>query len=95
MKTKDAIIEELSFEINQFLNSNDEEISFACISYDIINRALYKLGYTGENDLDINGWQKDYWQTYVNNNHYLYISGSMYYGNLCINKTNDDYDGEL
>jgi len=44
----------------------------------LVDEYLQELGYKDRGDMDINGWQGDYWQKWTKGKEILYISGCMY-----------------
>lgn len=65
-----------------------EEFSAGCISLALVKEVLEKLGWTDTEDLETNGWDIDYWVTFIKEGKdFKYIvSGSLYYGNINIRK---------
>ena len=65
------------------MESEPEEFSAGCISFALVKEVL---GWT--EDLETNGWDIDYWVTFIKEGKdFKYIvSGSLYYGNINIRK---------
>ena len=88
MEEKKAIIKEIiKLEVEEFLqNQNQRKLEFSNLAYHFIEEAIEALGYSDNDDLDTNGWQVDYWNTFSNGDNHLSVSGSMYYGDMTIYK---------
>lgn len=54
---------------------------------------LVKLGFEKSGDLDSNGWDSDYWQTYAKNNKKYTLAGSGYYGGISFELDTMDLGG--
>lgn len=70
------------------MESEPEEFSAGCISFTLVKEVLEKLGWTDTEDLETNGWDIDYWVTFIKEgkNFDYIVSGSLYYGNINIRK---------
>jgi len=44
----------------------------------LLDEFLKELGYKDRGDMDLNGWQADFWESWRKGEGILYISGSMY-----------------
>jgi len=89
VQTKEQLTEEVSNDILKLMGGLKDKVSYDCLSYGIVKDALNTIGYYDNDDYDTNGWQVDYWNTFIyfkNPTDILYISGSMYYGNLTISR---------
>lgn len=76
----------ISDQLFHIMESEPEEFSAGCISLALVKEVLEKLGWT--EDLETNGWDIDYWVTFIKEGKdFKYIvSGSLYYGNIIIRK---------
>ena len=69
-KSKDQYIEELASKIMSFLNSNEENLTFDCMPFGFIEKALTILDYKYL-EMDTTGWQVDYWAFFKKNKTHL------------------------
>lgn len=78
----------ISDQLFHIMESEPEEFSAGCISLALVKEVLEKLGWTDTEDLETNGWDIDYWVTFIKEGKdFKYIvSGSLYYGNINIRK---------
>lgn len=89
-KVKDGEVD--CYDSEQLYESTDdlapEEFSAGCISFTLVKEVLEKLGWTDTEDLETNGWDIDYWVTFIKEgkNFDYIVSGSLYYGNINIRK---------
>ena len=74
----------ISDQLFHIMESEPEEFSAGCISLALVKEVLEKLGWTDTEDLETNGWDIDYWVTFIKEGKdFKYIvSGSLYYGNI-------------
>lgn len=78
----------ISDQLFHIMESEPEEFSAGCISFALVKEVLEELGWTDTEDLETNGWDIDYWVTFIKEGKdFKYIvSGSLYYGNINIRK---------
>lgn len=78
----------ISDQLFHIMESEPEEFSAGCISFALVKEVLEKLGWTDTEDLETNGWDIDYWVTFIKEgkNFDYIVSGSLYYGNINIRK---------
>lgn len=78
----------ISDQLFHIMESEPEEFSAGCISLALVKEVLEKLGWTDTEDLETNGWDIDYWVTFIKEGKdFKYIvNGSLYYGNINIRK---------
>lgn len=78
----------ISDQLFHIMESEPEEFSAGCISLALVKEVLEKLGWTDTEDLETNGWDIDYWVTFIKEGKdFKYIvRGSLYYGNINIRK---------
>lgn len=78
----------ISDQLFHIMESEPEEFSAGCISLALVKEVLEKLGWTDTEDLETNGWDIDYWVTFIKEGKdFKYIvSGSLYYENINIRK---------
>ena len=86
MQTKDDIIAQFKWEFAEFMDSEETDLEYDCLSFGIVQKILKELGFIWTEDITTNGWEVDYWTEYKKDDVTLFISGSMYYGNLSITK---------
>lgn len=75
-------------EIEDFLNGNDIQLKLVMTPISNVTEILEPLGYE-EYEYDSNGWEVDFWQTYINENQgnkKIELSGSLFYGNFTLSK---------
>lgn len=69
----------------------DDELQFSSdIPYGVLKQYLESIGFEDNDELETNGWQVDYWNTFSKEDITLSVSGSMYYGNVNINQKEDE-----
>jgi len=66
-------------QINLILSGVSKEETFDSPKYDL-DILLEDMGFVSKDDMDMNGWQGDFWETWFKDDVVLKISGSMYYG---------------
>lgn len=66
------------------MESEPEEFSAGCISLALVKEVLEKLGWT--EDLETNGWDIDYWVTFIKEGKDFKYIVSGNYGNINIRK---------
>lgn len=77
----------LENKILDFLNSEEKKLKFELLPIGTLEKTLNELGYKMEPLDNTNGWQVDFWVDFrFKGEKALSISGSMYYGNLTIEK---------
>lgn len=70
------------------MESEPEEFNAGCVSFASVKEVLEKLGWTDISSIDTNGWDIDYWVTFIKEGkdfNYI-VSGNLYYGNINIRK---------
>jgi hypothetical protein len=54
-----------------------------------IDKVMEELGFTDNDDYDLNGWDCEFWKSYSKNGLKLTFNGSLYYGQFKVWK---DYE---
>lgn len=63
------------------MESEPEEFNAGCVSFASVKEVLEKLGWTDISSIDTNGWDIDYWVTFIKEGkdfNYI-VSGNLYY----------------
>lgn len=72
------------------INSEEDYVewsfNYASIHHGV--KILQELGFAGQN-MQSNGWEADYWETYIKGDQKVCISGSGFYGGLTITKEDE------
>lgn len=74
----------ISDQLFHIMESEPEEFSAGCISLALVKEVLEKLGWT--EDLETNGWDIDYWVTFIKEGKDFKYIVSGNYGNINIRK---------
>lgn len=72
--------------IINFLSSNNEDLSIPMCPISKIDVIMKSLGFIDNKDYETNGWQCDFWKTYVKEDLEIEFSGSLYYGEFKLRK---------
>lgn len=78
----------ISDQLFRIMESEPEEFNAGCVSFASVKEVLEKLGWTDISSIDTNGWDIDYWVTFIKEGkdfNYI-VSGNLYYGNINIRK---------
>lgn len=78
----------ISDQLFRIMESEPEEFNAGCVSFASVKEVLEKLGWTDISSIDTNGWDIDYWVTFIKEGkdfNYI-VSGNLYYGNINIKK---------
>lgn len=82
------IKEDIIAGINSVLSEEVKQFTTDYSSMDKMTSILEDLGLVSDDDLDQNGWDADYWQTFRKGEVKYQLSGSGYYGGNSFYKTN-------
>lgn len=78
----------VSKEIKRLLDGEIEYLSIEELSANTLEVILEGLGCEINDDLDMNGWQCDYWFTFVYNDKKYSVSGTAWDGSVYIEEEN-------
>lgn len=68
--------------IQDVLSQKANECQILCLAPDDVMGLLIELGAESEQDMETNGWEWDYWETWIWNNKTYQLSGSGFYGQV-------------
>lgn len=72
--------------IVNFLSSNNEDLNISMCPIRKIDNIMKSLDFKDKEDYETNGWQCDFWKTYVKEDLEIEFSGSLYYGEFKLRK---------
>lgn len=81
-------LRDISDQLFRIMESEPEEFNAGCVSFASVKEVLEKLGWTDISSIDTDGWDIDYWVTFIKEGkdfNYI-VSGNLYYGNINIRK---------
>jgi hypothetical protein len=89
MITKEQLKKDLLEILEVFLDGPQLSIKFDQISWGLMRESLDFLRYHKHpaSDFDTNGWEFDFWVTYNKGEKFIDISGSLHYGDILIQKS--------
>lgn len=75
--------------INNFILSDSEKLNLPMMPIDNIDKVMEELGFTDNDDYDLNGWDCEFWKSYSKDGLKLTFNGSLYYGQFKVWKDNE------
>lgn len=75
--------------IIKFIDSESTELNLPMVPIDNIDEVMKELGFTDNDDYDLNGWECAFWKSYSKNSLKLTFNGSLYYGQFKVWKDNE------
>lgn len=75
--------------IIKFIDSEGTELNLPMVPIDNIDEVMKELGFTDNDDYDLNGWECTFWKSYSKNGLKLTFNGSLYYGQFKVWKDNE------
>lgn len=88
MISKEELKVEVKEVLNVFLESDETVLNFDQLSYGILRECLEELQWKKDPDCDFDtmGWEIDFWVDFIREELRLAISGSLWYGDITIDK---------